>query len=158
MNTDNRLYSINRYGVLALDATAIALLFIAARHWIAMFLAGFAGLWGGDYSQIYQDVPYEFLLLIELPALLIVLVAGRRVPGASNFWRRCWALGRFSLQLVFVLHIAVYAFSIWLTGMPEGRWGLILLLTAVLDLACLLSLQSRYYKTLFSEFPRSKAV
>jgi len=155
MKIDERLCSVNEHGVLALDAAAIALLFMATRHWTALVFAAFTGFWGGDHWQIYQEIPYEFLLVAELPALAVVLVAGRRVPGAPAFWRRCWALGRISLQLVFCLHVVVYAARISLSGLPEGREGVILTLMALLDFACFLSLRSRYYRTLFSEFPSS---
>lgn len=153
MKFDERLHNVNVHGVLAIDAAALATMLVAARFWLALLLGALGGLLGVDTSGLYEGVPFEVLLLVEVPAVLVILAAGRRNPGASVVWRRCWSAGRQALQVVFVLHILVFMASVALSGWPEERWGVILALCAMLDLACLLGLRSRYFVQLFAEFP-----
>lgn len=126
------------------------------RHF---FIVGAAVLMPMDVVTIpwinFQTSPY--FMLTDLPAVLVLLAIGHRIPNATSFMRWVWMHGRWLLVSSYMAGIAVFAYvnrevmtdpSSW--DFPDG------MLVVIVDIAFVgYLLSSGLVRDVFSDFPSS---
>jgi hypothetical protein len=113
----------------------------------------------GSAIEVLRDYVEPIYLVADLPALVVLLLAMRRRPGAPPWMRKAWRAGRHLLLASAALHIGLWtahfgAVDHWnLLRLNEG----VILLT-VLDVAILFYLaRSPLVADLFQDTPRRDA-
>ena len=126
------------------------------RHY---FIVGAAVLMPMDVVTIpwinFQTSPY--FMLTDLPAVLVLLAIGHRIPNAISFMRWVWMHGRWLLISSYMAGIAVFAYvnrevmtdpSSW--DFPDG------MLVVIVDFAFVgYLLSSGLVRDVFRDFPSS---
>lgn len=93
------------------------------------------------------------LLWADLPALLVLLATGHRIPDALRVMRWVWLHGRWILVTAYGLAIALFI-GLNLTELTEPRNMLAATLIVLTDLALIgFLIRSELVKDIFSEFP-----
>lgn len=156
---DERLLNVNRYGVLQPTGSFWLACLILIRFQLFVLFALVAARKLASVMHVFDSGVPWFAMAAELPAMLLILVAGRRQPDAGNIFRFLWRNGKWLILITVLGHLLWAAF--YFVGYDGffDKADLIVLCFVVLDLALLSSfLTSDYYRQLFSEFPGRKSV
>jgi hypothetical protein len=99
----------------------------------------------------------SMFMLTDIPAALVLLATGHRIPEASLIMRIIWARGRALLVASYVLSICLFIYLSKLKGVMQmhDENNLIFFASVILPdiLAIYFTLKSELIKDIFSEFP-----
>jgi Protein of unknown function (DUF2919) len=152
---DSAFLDVDRYGVLRVPPAMWLGLAVLARHWVLLLMVGASARRDARSVLLLGDDGLPWLALaLEIPALLLMVLAFRRTPTAWVLTRRLWRLGPW-----FAATTAV-ANTVWTVQllMNSDRWRawpeLALASALLLDFAIVAAFTfSPYYRQLFAEFP-----
>jgi hypothetical protein len=143
----------NQYDVLRLNWVYWAITLFLSRHLILFMLLGIsAGRTGqGPRNPALAALLDPVLFVSDLPALLLLFVAGARLPKSGRLPRILWRQGRSLLVLSAVLYIGLV---VWQQQFDFAKfdpvtWGLL----AVNIILIVYLLKSPKLGDLFSQFP-----
>lgn len=96
-----------------------------------------------------------FLMMSDLPALLILVTTGHRIPGATKVMRRVWLNGRWILACSYLLGLSVFLYLQWdVIGNPGDTDFISALFVILPDIAIMgFLLRSELIQDIFKEFP-----
>lgn len=156
MTTTPRKYDYTRYNhhdVLRLNWAYWGITLFLSRHLILLILLGVSAGRTGAGPRIPELAALldPVLFVTDLPAVMLLFVAGARLPKSGAAPRYLWAKGRYFLLASCLLYIGVLLWQqdMEVAGFVPLTWGLIALNVGVMAYV----LKSRYLKDLFSEFP-----
>lgn len=151
---DERFLNVNRYGVLRADALFWSGCMILVRFQMVFLFAFAAARRDPQVMQVFSNGIPWLAMLVEVPALFLLIAAGRRNPDAGRFLRFVWQHARWAVLTTVLGHAIWTAVYFWSFDGDPSRLDLIVLCFAVIDLAILKSFWgSDYYRQLFKEFP-----
>jgi len=147
----------NQYDVLRLNWAYWLITLFLSRHVILLMLIGVsAGRSGAGPRNLALAALLEPVFFVsDLPAILLLFVAGARLPKSGSLSRFLWRQGRYLLVLSPGLYIGLL---LWqqgfdVAGFQPVTWGL-----ATLNLALMAYvMKSAYLRDLFSQFPTPDA-
>lgn len=157
---DDRLLDVDQHGVLRISRITWLSLILLARHWIWAFLTLLSTQYGGTAATETMRAGASWWPLVgQLPTVLLIFAAGRRLPDAGRVIRALWRAGAFLVGLTVCLNLAWVAWSLSLASEWQLRPELLLLCFGLLDLVIASDLCfSKYAKQLFAEFPEPDEV
>ncbi len=152
---DSTFLEVDRYGVLRVPLAMWLGLAVLARHWVLLIVVGASARRDSRSVLLLGDGGVPWLALaLEIPALVLMVLAFRRTPTASTITRGLWRLGPW-----FAAATAA-ANTVWTAHllMTSDRWRpwpeLALTSVLLLDFAIVAAfIFSPYYRQLFAEFP-----
>jgi len=143
----------NRYDVLRLNWAYWLITLFLSRHLILLFLIGVsAGRGGGGPRNPALAALLDPVFFVsDLPALLLLIVAGARLPTGGQMTRFLWRQGRWLLLASPALYVGLLLWQqgLDMAGFHPMTWGLAALNLAVMAYVA----TSRYLRDLFSQFP-----
>lgn len=152
---DSAFLDVDRYGALRVPAAMWLGLAVLARHWVLLIVVGASAQRDERSVLLLGDggVPWGWLA-IELPAVLLMLLAARRTPQAWTLTRRLWRLGPWLALLTAGLN-AVWTARLLLANAHWRPWPELALGSAILlDAAIVFGFFfTPFYRQLFAEFP-----
>lgn len=151
---DSRFLDINRHGVLRVPVIVWVALGLLVRYWILVVAVAVSARRSGQTVLLLGDGISWTMLVLEIPALVVAFVAGRREPEAGPIVRLLWRHGR-ELMAFTVLANAVWTGWVLVQASYWTLWPeLFLASCSLLDLAIILSMYTNpYFRQLFREFP-----
>ena len=143
----------NQYDVLRLNWAYWAITLFLSRHLILFMLIGVsAGRdGGGPRNPTLAALLDPVLFFSDVPALVLLFVAGARLPKSGRLPRFLWRQGRLLLILSPLLYIVLL---FWQQQFEFGKidvvtWGLVALNVALMAYV----IKSSYMADLFMQFP-----
>lgn len=143
----------NQYDVLRLNWAFWAITLFLSRHVILFILIGVsAGRGGGGPRNPELAALLDPILFVsDLPALLVLFLAGARLPKSGRAARFLWRQGRSLLLLSLALYVALL---LWqqrfdVLGFEPVTWALFVLSLVLMAYV----LKSGYLQDLFQQFP-----
>ncbi len=151
---DDRLLDVDKHGSLRVPAVLWVGLAILCRYWILVVVVFATARRSPDVVRVLGDGFSWYFLLLEIPAILVLLAAARRLPEAGQPWRWLWRNARVLIACAVLAHLGATAWLLW-TADVWRRWPELFLASCNLfDLAVLTSvLRDDYYRRLFADFP-----
>ncbi len=152
---DSAFLDVDRYGVLRVPLGMWLGLAVLARHWILLIVVGASARRDQRSVLLLGDggIPWAALAM-EVPALVLMVLAFRRTPTASTLTRRLWRVGPWFAAATAVANTAwtahLLATSERWRAWPELALGSVLLLDFAIVAAFAFG---TYYRQLFAEFP-----
>jgi len=151
---DDRMLDVNQHGVLRIPAGVWLAFLFMARHWIVVLVVTVSARRNQEAVRLYGTDFNWWLLLLELPALLLLWLCTRRRPEAGRFVRWLWPHARQLAMATAMLHIGYVAWYLWQSSYWLPWPELYLASCALIDLAIIHALYtSEHLKQVFSEFP-----
>ena len=160
MTTPPRRYDYTRYNhhdVLRLNAMYWVITLFLSRHLILLILLGVSAGRGGAGPRIpaLAALLDPVFFVTDIPAVILLFVAGARLPRSGAVTRSFWRKGQYFLLASCVLYIALL---LWQQGANIIRfqpltWGLLATNIGVMVYV----MKSRYLRDMFSEFPAPDA-
>ena len=152
---DSAFLDVDRYGVLRVPLGMWLGLVVLARHWVLLLIIGASARRDSRSVLLLGDGGVPWLAMaMEIPALLLMLLAFRRTPEASALVRRLWRLGPWLAATTAVLN-AAWTAHLLMTSTHWRPWPELALASIVLlDVAIVAGFfTAPYYRQLFREFP-----
>lgn len=151
---DDRMLDVNQHGVLRIPAAVWFALIFMARHWVLVLVVTVSARRNKEAVRLYGDDFSWWLLLLEVPALLLLWLCSQRRPEAGRLVRWFWPHARQLAIATAVLHIGYVAWYLWNSNYWLPWPELYLASSALIDLAIVKSFYgSEHLKQVFSEFP-----
>lgn len=143
----------DRYDVLRPDWTFWAMVLFLSRHLVFLLLLGVShGKGGGGPPNPSLGALIEPIYFIsDIPALVLMYVAGNRVPAAGNALRFLWRNGRAILILSIVTYVGLMVFKMGERILDFHLLTVGIIAVNLVILAALL--RGRYFRDLFAQFP-----
>jgi hypothetical protein len=144
----------DRYDVLRPNWAFWAMALFLSRHLVFLLLLGISHGKGGGSSAPNPSLgaliePVYFIS--DIPALVLMYVAGNRVPAAGNALRFLWRNGRTMLILAIIAYFGLMVFKL---GAAILDFHLLTVAIVVINLVILAALlTNRYFRDLFAQFP-----
>ncbi len=156
---DDRLLDVDKHGSLRVPSVLWVALAVLCRYWILVVVVFASARRAPDVVRVLGDGFSWYFLLLEIPAILILLATARRGPEAGQLWRWLWHNGRTLIACAVVAHLGATAWLLWSADVWR-RWPELFLASCNLfDLAVLTSvLRDPYYRQLFADFPSKQPV
>lgn len=143
----------NQYDVLRLNWAYWLITLFQARHLTLLLLIGVsAGRTGaGPHNPALAALLDPVFFVSDLPAMLLLLVAGARLPKSGRLARVLWGRGRYLMLSSSGLYLALL---VWQQGAGLARfqpvtWGLAALNLLVMGYV----MRSAYLRDMFAQFP-----
>ena len=143
----------NQYDVLRLNWVYWAVTLFLCRHLILLMLIGVSAGRGGEGQRnpALAALLDPVFFVSDLPAIILLFVAGARLPNGGSKTRFMWCCGRYLLLSSSGLYIGL---SISNLGFAFGNfqpvtWGLVALNIFLM----IYVMKSAYLRDLFSQFP-----
>jgi Protein of unknown function (DUF2919) len=156
---DSAFLDVDRYGVLRVPVAMWLGLAVLARHWVLLIVVGASARREKRSVLLLGDdgIPWH-LLAMEVPALILMVLAFRRTPAASQLTRRLWPLGPWFAGITALLN-TVWTAHLLMTSSHWRPWPELAMGSAlVLDYAIVFAFFfTPYYRQLFREFPAPAA-
>ncbi len=156
MTTPTRKYDYtryNQYDVLSLNWVYWMITLFLSRHLILLMLIGVsAGRGGaGPRNPALAALLDPVFFVSDLPALMLLFVAGARLPKSGKRTRVLWRRGRYFLVSSSVLYIGLLLWrqGLDVAGFQPVTWGLVALNLSLIAYV----MKSAYLRDLFSQFP-----
>ena len=147
----------NQYDVLRLNWAYWMITLFLSRHLVLLMLIGVsAGRGGGGPRNPALAALLEPVFFVsDLPALLLLFVAGARLPKSGKMARFLWRQGRYLLLSSSGLYIGLL---LWRQGLDFSvfqpvSWGLFAVNLALMAYV----MRSPYLRDLFAQFPTPEA-
>ncbi|MGE0333296.1 MAG: DUF2919 family protein [Ramlibacter sp.] len=156
---DDRLLDVDKHGVLRTPPVLWFALALLCRYWILVAVVFASARRAPDVVRILGDGFSWYFLLLEIPAVVLVVAAARRRPEAGKLCRWVWRNARIFVAGAVLAHLGATVWLLWSADVWR-RWPELFLLSCnILDLAILVSvLRDDYYRQLFSDFPLKQPV
>ena len=156
---DDRLLDVDKHGTLRVPPVLWVALAVLCRYWILVVVVFASARRAPDVVRVLGDGFSWYFLLLEIPAILILLATARRRPEAGKLWRWLWHNGRMLIACAVFAHLGATAWLLWSADVWR-RWPELFLASCNLfDLAVLTSvLRDPYYRQLFADFPSKQPV
>jgi len=149
--------SYNHYDVLRLNWVYWAVILFLCRHLILLMLIGVSAGRGGDgpRNPALAALLDPVFFVSDLPALILLFVAGARLPKGGSKTRFLWRCGRYLLLSSSGLYIGLSLSKLGFTfgNFQPVTWGLIALNIFLM----IYVMKSAYLRDLFSQFPKPDA-
>jgi hypothetical protein len=152
---DSAFLDVDRYGVLRVPLAMWLGLVVLARHWILLIIVGASARRDRRSVLLLGEDGIPWLALaMEVPALVLMVLALRRTPTASTLTRKLWRFGPWFAaatalaNTVWTAHLLATS-DRW-RAWPELAMGSVLLLDFAIVAAFAFN---PYYRQLFAEFP-----
>lgn len=154
---DERLYDVDQYGCIRPGATFWLSACVLTRFWIFLAFMLVSGQWTVGMDELFAGAVPTVAWVGELPAVVLVLVAARRVPEAGRLLRGLWHKGPYLIFMTVVAH-GVWLAQFYLANETDSpRMLAIMIAFVILDAGVLVSaFMSPFFRTLFKEFPQAK--
>jgi Protein of unknown function (DUF2919) len=156
---DSAFLDVDRYGVLRVPLGMWLGLIVLARHWVLLIVVGASARRESRSVLLLGDDGVPWLAMVmEVPALVLMLLAFRRTPEALSLTRRLWRLGPWFAAATAALN-AAWTVQLLLQNSHWRPWPeLALASMLLLDFAIVAAFfTAPYYRQLFSEFPEPPA-
>ncbi len=151
---DDRMLDVNQHGVLRIPAAVWLALLFMARHWVLVLVVTVSARRNQEAVRLYGSDFNWWLLLLEVPALLLLWLCTRRRPEAGRFVRMLWPHARQLAMATALLHLGYVAWYLWQSSYWLPWPELYLASSALIDLAIVKSFyDSEHLKQVFREFP-----
>ena len=156
---DDRLLDVDKHGSLRVPSVLWVALAVLCRYWILVAVVFASARRAPEVVRVLGDGFSWYFLLLEIPAILILLATARRRPEAGKLWRWLWRNGRILITCAVVAHLGATVWLLWSADVWR-RWPELFLASCNLfDLAVLTSvLRDPYYRQLFADFPSRQPV
>lgn len=156
---DDRLLDVDKHGALRAPSILWIALAVLCRYWILVVVVFVSARRAPDVVRVLGEGFSWYFLLLEIPAILVLLAATRRRPGAGALWRWLWRNARVLITCAVVAHLGATAWLLWSADVWR-RWPELFLASCnLIDLAILASiLRDGYYRQLFADFPSEETV
>lgn len=158
MSRNQRLYDLDAYtdeGTLKIALTLWLVMAYLGRHLLFIVIGGLSTFAGRkfsasaiDYSPLFSN---DMLLLASLPAIVVIVIAFRRVPSAGEVVRKIWRNGRSILVASVILDLLI----LWMIS-PKQLLAITALQVAfvIVDVYVLIYLfRSARARDTFADFP-----
>jgi len=148
-------FDVDKHGVQRIPGMFWVALCVLARYWVLAIVVLVSARRNSEIVALLGNANTLWTILaIELPAVLLAVVAVRREPGAHRLTRWLWRQGPHLVALTAVANMALTAYLLmqsdyWLLW-PELFLASVCLLDAAIALAMYTTPQ---YQSLFKEFP-----
>lgn len=151
---DDRLLDVDKHGTLRAPSIFWIALAVLCRYWILVIVVFASARRAPDVVRVLGEGFSWYFLLLEIPAILVLLAATRRKPDASAIWRWLWRHSHILIAVTVFAHLGATAWLLW-TADVWRRWPELFLASCNLfDLAVLTSiLRDPYYRQFFNDFP-----
>jgi len=156
---DDRLLDVDKHGALRAPTVLWIALAVLCRYWILVVVVFASARRAPDVVRVLGDGFSWYFLLLEIPAIVILLAAARRRPEAGELCRWVWRNARIFIACAVIAHLGATAWLLWNADVWR-RWPELFLASCnLIDLAVLTSvLRDDYYRQLFSDFPPKQPV
>ena len=151
---DERLLDVDRYGALRVPLPLGLGLVFLSRHWLLLFAALASARRSPEVVSWASGGLSWIWLLIEVPALLLLVAGFSRHPQAGMFWRKVWSNGIWIVGFAAAANTGLLAWWLWNADF-WSRWPELFLASCVLmDFAIFTGChRSTYIRQIFNEFP-----
>jgi hypothetical protein len=143
----------DRYDVLRPTWAFWVMVLFLSRHLVFLLLLGISHGKGGSAppNPSLGALIEPIYFISDIPALVLIYVAGNRVPGAGTALRFLWHNGRTILMLSIVTYFALMIFKL---GAGVFDFHLLTVAIVLLNLGILAALlTNQYFRDLFAQFP-----
>ena len=143
----------NQYDVLSLNWVYWMITLFLSRHLILLMLIGVsAGRSGaGPRNPALAALLDPVFFVSDLPALMLLFIAGARLPKSGKRTRVLWHQGRYLLLSSSVLYLGLV---LWQQGLDVAGFQPVTWVLAALNLTLMAYvMKSAYLRDLFSQFP-----
>lgn len=150
---DERFFELDSYGAMRIPGVMWLALLVHTRHWVLLMAALVSGIFGTSVGFAFGEHS-PVLLMLQLPALFLVLSAIRREPGAGYLMRAIWRNGRWIFAVGAILSVGWTAWYLLQLDFFQ-RWPDLYFISAcLLDVATATwAFTSKLPVKVFSEFP-----
>lgn len=152
MNLDERLLDVDAHGCLRVPGVLWLGMAFLARYFILAVGLVFS------HSQELLHVLFTnqfvwMVLVLEMPAVALLMAGASRGPAAARVWRMLWFRGRVIIAALAALHVLYASWMLWSSDVWRPWPELLLASCAVLDIAIAYGVHTDgFFKQLFSEF------
>ncbi len=147
----------NQYDVLSLNWVYWMITLFLSRHLILLMLIGVsAGRSGaGPRNPALAALLDPVFFVSDLPALMLLFVAGARLPKSGKKTQVLWHRGRYLLLSSSVLYLGLL---LWQQGFDVAGFQPVTWVLVALNLTLIVYvMKSAYLRDLFSQFPKPDA-
>lgn len=151
---DDRLLDVDKHGALRAPSVLWVALAVLCRYWILVVAVFVSARRAPDVVRVLGDGFSWYFLLLEIPAILVLLAMARRRHDAGEMWRWLWRNARLLITCAVLAHLGATGWLLWSADVWR-RWPELFLASCnLIDLAILTSiLRDDYYRQLFADFP-----
>ncbi len=156
---DSAFLDVDRYGVLRVPLGMWLGLIVLARHWVLLIVVGASARRESRSVLLLGEGGIPWLAMaMEVPALVLMVLAFRRTPEALSLTRSLWRLGPWFAATTAALNTA-WTVHLLLQNSHWRPWPeLALASMLLLDFAIVAAFfTAPYYRQLFREFPEPPA-
>lgn len=156
---DDRLLDVDKNGALRAPSVLWVALAVLCRYWILVVIVFASARRAPEVVRVLGEGFSWYFLLLEIPAILVLLACTRRRPEAGPEWRWIWRHARILITCAVAAHIGATVWLLWHADVWR-RWPELFLASCnLIDLAVLTSiLRDDYYRQLFADFPLKQPV
>ena len=154
---DERLFNVDAHGSVRIPGVLwLAMAFLARYFIIAVGLVF-------SRSQELLDLLFanEFVwivLLLEIPAVALLMAGANRSPDGGVVWRVIWLRGRLIITGLAALHVLYASSMLWASDAWRPWPELLLASCALLDIAIVYGVRTdKFFNLLFADFPDKSA-
>jgi hypothetical protein len=151
---DSRFLDVNAHGVLRIPGPLWLAFALLARYWVLLVFVAVSARRDPAAVVLLGGGINWWLMGLELPAVALAFVAGRRAPDAGDVVRFLWRHGRALMVFAAAINLMWTGMILWQSDYWTLWPELFLASCCVLDLAIVLSAcTTPLLKQLFLEFP-----
>lgn len=154
LGMDERLLDVDQHGILRVPGVMWVGMALLARHWFWVIFTLLSARRSGESMILLSGGVPWWPMVVQFPAIVLLVAAGRRVPTAGPFVRNVWQRGYIIVAVTVLLNLCWTGWSLMNSQDWQPRPEMVLVFFSMLDLAIGWGFwSSRYIRQVWMEFP-----
>lgn len=151
---DEHVLDVNEHGVLRIPAALWLALVLQCRHWVLGGILLLSARYSQNVWYLLTNDFGVFILSIEIPGLLSLIVCTQRQPKAGKIFRDLWHWVPYLAAFTCIAHLGYAAWYLWNSTYWLPWPELAIASVSLIDIVILLALfNNKYWLAVWREFP-----